>query len=122
MFKKRFLYIILYTLYFILLAAPVLAQPDLGLGFGEYTGLVAKDPRATIASIINIVLSVLGIVAVVIVLAGGFMWMTAMGNEEKIKKSKGLLTAGVIGLTIILTAYIIARFVIQELVKATTLY
>lgn len=106
-------------------ALPVLAEtqagPDLGLKYGEYTGLASKDIRATIASIISIVLGLLGMVAVIIILIGGFTWMTAMGNEEKVEKSKKLLTAGIIGLAIIMSAYIIARFVIIELIKATSL-
>lgn len=74
----------------------------------------------TVASIINVALSLLGIVAVVIILAGGFMWMTAAGNEEKLEKAKQLIFGGIIGLAIILSAYAIARFVIDNLVTATT--
>ncbi|MDP3244633.1 MAG: TrbC/VirB2 family protein [bacterium] len=107
------------------LALPVLAQtaagPDLGLKYGEYTGLSHKDIRQTVGSIISIVLGLLGIVAVIIIIIGGFTWMTAAGNTEKVDKSKKLLTAGVIGLVIIMSAYIIASFVITELINATYL-
>lgn len=72
----------------------------------------------TIANIINVVLGFLGIVAVVIILIGGFIWMTAGGNEEKVGKAKKLLVAGIIGLAIILSAYVIARFVIDTYITA----
>ncbi len=99
----------------------VLAQDlDLGIEYGTLTGLGTKDLRETVASIINVALSLLGIVAVVIILAGGFMWMTAAGNEEKLEKAKQLIFGGIIGLAIILSAYAIARFVISSLVEATT--
>lgn len=71
--------------------------------------------EAVIPRIINIIMSVLAIIAVVIVLIGGFMWMTAAGNEERVKKAKQVLVAGVIGLAIILAAYAIASFVIRSL-------
>ena len=93
---------------------------DLGIDYGSYTGLGSKDPRQTIAQIINIALSLLGIVAVVIILAGGFTWMTAGGNEENVDKARKMIFAGIIGLAIILSAYAIARFVIDRLVQATT--
>lgn len=65
-------------------------------------------------------MSLLGIVAVVIVLIGGFTWMTAGGDEEKVGTAKKYIYSGVIGLAIILSAYAIANFVITQLVSATT--
>ncbi|HBW74257.1 MAG TPA: hypothetical protein DEF59_03270 [Candidatus Magasanikbacteria bacterium] len=87
---------------------------------GTYTGLGQKDIRETVGNIINVALGLLGIVAVVIILIGGFEWMTAGGNEEKTGEAKKRIMAGVIGLAIILSAYAIAKFVIDSLVKATT--
>ncbi len=103
-----------------LLVAPALAANiDLGVNYGTYTGLGTKDVRATIASIIQVALGLLGIVAVVIILIGGFEWMTAGGQEEKTKEAKNRIFAGVIGLAIILSAYAIANFVVNSLVNAT---
>jgi len=92
---------------------------DVGINYAGSTGLGSRDIRETIASIINVALGLLGIVAVVIILLGGFKWMTAMGNDDAIKKAKQLLIAGVIGLVIILTAYAIATFVLGSLINAT---
>lgn len=72
------------------------------------------DLRATIIGIVQWVLSFLGLVAVIIILYGGFVWMTAGGNEEKISSAKGTLTAGLIGLVIILSAWAITNFVVTE--------
>lgn len=97
------------------------AQPDLGLNsFENEITLGRADIRVTIARIINVALGLLGIVAVVIILLGGFTWMTAAGNEEKVDKARKLIVAGIIGLAIILSAYAIARFVISSLVTATS--
>ncbi|MFA5076044.1 MAG: hypothetical protein WC480_01355 [Patescibacteria group bacterium] len=91
---------------------------DLGLGYATATGLTSTDIRVTVSRIINVALGLLGVIAVVIILVGGFKWMTAGGNEEKVTEAKKLIAAGVIGLAIILTAYAIAAFVINSLLKA----
>ena len=119
-FKIFFLTFLIFNFAFLIFAPNVLAQPELGLGYGELTGLGAKDIRETIASVINVALGFLGIIAVIIILLGGFSWMTSGGNEEKVAKAKKLIIAGVIGLAIILSAYVIAQFVILSLIEATT--
>ena len=104
-------------------AAPALAlitTDSLGLNYATSIGLGSADVRSTISKIIGVFLGLLGIIAVVIVLMGGFTWMTAGGNEEKVTKAKDMIIAGVIGLAIILAAYAIAGFAIQSLVTATT--
>ncbi len=74
-----------------------------------------SDPRAVVGRIINVVLGFLGVIAVGIILLGGFKWMTGGGNEDKVGEAKKLLGAGVIGLVIILSAWAIATFVINQI-------
>lgn len=93
---------------------------DLGLNYGASIGLGSTDVRSTIASIIKVAMGLLGIVAVVIVLIGGFKWMTAGGNEDQVGEAKKWIFSGVIGLAIILSAYALASFVITQLITATT--
>ena len=81
--------------------------------------LSAKDPREIVARIINTAMMFLGIIAVVIILLGGFKWMTAAGNEEKVSEAQKLMGAGVIGLVIILASWGIASFVLNQLINAT---
>jgi hypothetical protein len=100
--------------------AMVGAQTDVfGLQYGEATGLGNQDPRETAANIIRAALGVLGIVAVVIVLWGGVMWMTAGGSDEKVSSAKKILFSGLIGLVIILSAFALTQFVINQLIGAT---
>lgn len=91
----------------------------LGGGFGDATGLGQSDLRTTIGNLINVVLGFLGVVAVCIVLLGGFKWMTAGGNDEKVAEAKRLLIAGVIGLAIILSAYAITSFVLSSIIQSS---
>lgn len=78
-----------------------------------------KDPQQIAAGVINVLMGFLGLVAVVIILFGGFKWMTAAGSEDKIEEAKKLLVAGVVGLVIILSAWGIATFVIDQILSNT---
>ncbi len=86
---------------------------------GQNIALGSRDPRTMAAQLINVILTLLGVIAVVIVLLGGFKWMTAAGNEDKVGEAKKILAAGVIGLVIILAAWGIARFALNALIGAT---
>lgn len=83
------------------------------------TGLGNSDPRTIAGSVINIFLGFLGIIAVLLILFGGFKWMTAAGDEGAIDEAKKLIAAGVIGLVIILAAFGISQFVISAIYDAT---
>ena len=99
--------------------AQAITDEELGLPYGQATGLPKADVRLTVGRIIMVALQLLGVIALAIVVYAGFTWMTAGGNEEKITEAKKWLIAGVIGLTIILSAYSIASFVIRGLISAT---
>ncbi|MFA6410327.1 MAG: hypothetical protein WCW26_02010 [Candidatus Buchananbacteria bacterium] len=103
---------------FVFSAMPVLAL-ETGLNYGTYTGLGTKDIREGIMAVIRILLSFLGIIAIVIILYGGFVWLTSGGSEEKVGSAKKIISAGVVGLVIIFVAYALATFVIGQLMTAT---
>ncbi|MDO8626446.1 MAG: pilin [Candidatus Magasanikbacteria bacterium] len=100
-------------------SARAISDLELGLDYGTFTGLSYSDPRAVAAAIIRVALGLLGTVALIIILIGGYTWMTAGGNEEKVEEAKKWIKAGVIGLAIILSAFAITSFVVQQLVRAT---
>lgn len=95
------------------------AQASLGIEYGGSTGLGSRDLKDTITQVLNVLLGFLGIIAVIVILLGGFKWMTAAGNEEKVGEAKKLLGAGIVGLVIILAAYAIATYVINTISQAT---
>jgi hypothetical protein len=118
--KKNILTVASLVLLLGLLVLPQVASAlDVGLGYATATGLTSTDVRQTAAAIIQVALGLLGIIAVILVLVGGFKWMLAGGNEEKVGEAKKLISAGVIGLVIILCAYAIATFVLTSLLSAT---
>ncbi|HAU65791.1 MAG: hypothetical protein UT30_C0010G0011 [Candidatus Uhrbacteria bacterium GW2011_GWF2_39_13] len=94
------------------------AQTDLEeVGTAIGTDATSNDLPTLIGNIISALLSVLGIVFVVLVVYAGFLYLTAAGEDAKVKKAKTLLTQSVIGLVIIVAAYAISSFVIDALVE-----
>ena len=122
-FMKKFLVFAASLLWMVAafaLPTAVGAQADLfGIDYGRDTGLGQQDPRQTAALVIRAGLSILGIVAIIIVLWGGVLWMTACGDSDKVGKARKVLFSGVIGLVIILSAFAIAEFVLDQLITAT---
>ena len=84
------------------------------------TELGEGDLIDSINNIIDVILGFLGILATVIILLGGFKWMTSQGNPEKVTEAKELIKNGVIGLVIIFSAFAIANFVIGQAFEATS--
>ena len=78
------------------------------------------DLPTMIGNIINVLLGTLGIVFVILVIYAGVLYMTASGDNDKVKKAKTLLTQAVIGMIIIIAAYSISAFVIGQLVGITS--
>jgi len=72
-----------------------------------------------IKSILQVILGFLGVIAVLIILWGGFIWMTAAGDDDKVSKAKQMIYSGIIGLVIIFAAYAIASFVFSNLQTIT---
>lgn len=68
--------------------------------------------------IINVVIGVLGVVAVAVVIYGGFLFLTAQGDPGKIKKGKDSITWGIIGLIIALLSWSIINFVLSSTMSA----
>lgn len=76
------------------------------------------DLAVVIGNLIRYVLGLMGLILLVLIVYGGFLWMTSAGSEEKIKKAKGIITNAVVGLIIVLLAYAITWFVMTRLTGA----
>lgn len=116
MFKKTF---------FIILLSFLFISPVFAYSFDEASGLKTtaqeagydmgneRDVERTIANTINIVLGLVGVLFIGLMLYGGYNWMTAGGNEEKVKKAKGTVTEAAIGFIVVIAAYAISYFVLD---------
>lgn len=113
MFKKIFTFVIFFST-----AHPALAQYGLN-ETGEAAGIPSGLREATVSSlagqIIGIGLGVVGVIFLLLMVYGGFLWMTARGNDQQVKEAKNLIIAAAIGIIIIAAAYVITNFVVGSL-------
>jgi drug/metabolite transporter (DMT)-like permease len=79
-----------------------------------------KDLTVAIYNIITIVLSFLGVLFVIMIIYAGFLWMMDSGESKNTEKATKILYNSVIGLIIIVAAYIITYFVVQSVGTAVT--
>lgn len=93
-----------------------LTEPNLdqtaSVGYGSNVGQdgVMSDVPTIIGRIIGAGLAFIGTLFFVLIVYGGFIWMMARGNEQEVAKAKELITAAVIGLVIVLSAYAITVY------------
>ena len=87
-------------------------MPDLNSfkGGSGYQGGENTIPRM-IGNVVAAVLTFVAAIFFILIIASGIQWMTAGGNEEKVKKSKTRLINASIGLAITLGAYFITWFI-----------
>lgn len=105
----------------LLFIIPVLEVSALETGFTQIEGetaLPTTDIRIVIVRIINIALGFLGVIVLLIILYGGFVWMTSGGDEGKIETAKSIIKNGVIGLIIIIISFALTRFILTRLEQA----
>ncbi len=114
--KRSRIALIVFSMAVLFLAgiAPALAT-DYGLSYGTYLGFGTQDLRVTIMNIVRIFLGFLGIIALLLVIYAGWLWMSSAGNEEKITQAKNILRNTLIGLAIIMSAFAIVSFIIVML-------
>lgn len=82
-------------------------------GYDVYTTNPGIDP--IIATIIQTALSLIGVIFLLLIIYGGYNWMTAAGDNSKVETAKNTITRAVMGLVVVLAAYAISYFVIQSL-------
>lgn len=80
-------------------------------GYETNEAMVVED---YVSLVISIVLSLLGAIFLALMIYGGILWMTASGNEERVKRAKDLIVQALIGLVIVLASYAISYFVLSQ--------
>lgn len=109
------------------LTQQVVAQDDFqGVQF-DPSGDIAKATKLPTRSPVDVTvraiqwgLGFLGLAAVIMIMYGGFTWMTAAGNEERVTKAKNIIKFSVIGLIITLTSWAFITFVIARVGEFST--
>ena len=70
--------------------------------------------NTAVTTMINILSSVIGVVAVIILIVAGFRFITSSGDTNKVGSAKNTIIYALVGLAVVALAQIIVHFVIVE--------
>lgn len=90
-----------------------------GTQLGSYENIANGGPVVTVSLMINLLLQVLGVFSLALVVYGGWLWIIARGDQERITKAKDLIIGATIGLFIILASYSISQAIFRQFVSIT---
>lgn len=77
-----------------------------------------RDVNTIVRTIIQVVIYVVGLLAVVMIIIGGIMYSTSAGDPGKVKKAKDTIMYGIIGLVIAVLAFAIVNFILGAVLGA----
>jgi Type IV secretion system pilin len=63
--------------------------------------------------LINIISAIIGVVAVIMIIFGGFRYVTSGGNDSSVTSAKNTILYAIIGLVIVALAQLLVRFVLN---------
>lgn len=102
-------------------AAPTLVQAaptdEIRQGVKDVGGGTAPTLQVRFKDITNIILYIMGAVAVIMIIIGGFRYVTAGGDSGSVTAAKNTILYAVIGLIVALLAYAIVNFVVDSFSK-----
>jgi hypothetical protein len=104
--------LVIYPLF--VLAEETSTQPEKPVELPNPLG--TTDVTAIVARIIKVVLGFVGVLALVMFIYGGLMWMTSGGKEEQIRKGKDTLVWAVAGMALVFFSYSILNFILKVLI------
>ena len=90
-------------------------QEGLNTAAGQAELQTDKALPEIIGTILNVIIGFVGVIFLVLIIYGGFMWMFAGGKEDRATKAKGAMVNGAVGLIIVLAAYGILKFIFDRL-------
>jgi len=126
MFKKNIIIPIIISIFCLSVFALPIQAANIFDGIGENmttfkdkSGLPkAPDPVDVVIKIINLVLSFLALIFTIMILYGGFTYLTASGSPDKAKQALGIIKDSIIGIIIILISGAIVNYVVLKIIEA----
>ena len=88
-------------------SAVSLVNPNSGLG------LASNDLIDTVIAVVRWILGLVALVAVIMIIYGGYVWMTAGGDSAAVERAKKIILNAVIGLVVTLLSFAITFFIIN---------
>ncbi len=87
---------------------------------GNTLGLASTDLVDIAINVVKWALGFVSLVAVSYLIYGGYLWLTAAGNEQRVEKAKQVILQAVIGIVIIILAWAIVLFAARTASNVTS--
>lgn len=117
-----------FGIFLLLLSSALVAQAQNSKGsynFSDESGLnltgkeagynpsVTPEPEAMLGTIIQTILSFVGVIFLAFMIYGGITWLTAQGDNQKVTKAKAIIEESIVGIIIVIIAYSVTSFLIE---------
>lgn len=73
------------------------------------------DLESLITTIVNVLLFLIGVLSVIMIIYGGFRFVTSGGSAETVKAAKNTILYSIVGLVVAILAFAIVNFVLKSL-------
>jgi cytochrome bd-type quinol oxidase subunit 2 len=97
------------------------AGANLNVNTNCNTGVTEQDATGKInrliATIINLFSLIVGVVSVIMIIIGGFRYITSGGDSNNVTSAKNTILYAIIGLIIVALAQTIVRFVLRQVLE-----
>lgn len=91
------------------------AKSEILSGAGAAGGTSGQtDLSASFQSVVNIMLFIIGAIAVIVIIIGGILYVVSTGDPAKTKRAKDTILYAVVGLVVAILAYAIVNFVVSS--------
>ena len=99
----------------LLLAPEASAQIETGLNAAGANMDQGAEVDGIVGNVVNVFLYIVGAVAVIMVIFGGFQYMTSAGDPSKASKGRNTVVYAIVGLLLAVFAYAIINYVLDEI-------
>lgn len=116
--KKKIIFILLVCVGIIVLTSQVNAAslPRI-FGLPDNTDLRRGDLISYVGVLIRAALGLIGAILLVIIVYAGFTYATSLGEDKRITRAKNTLTYAVVGIVVIAGAFILADYIIENILR-----
>lgn len=99
------------------MTAPAYAQVDRGVtdSQGDNVPSEIDGSSGLIKQVINILLYIIGVVAVIMLIIGGIRYTVSNGDSNQVSSAKNTILYAVVGLVVAIFAYAIVNFVVTRI-------
>lgn len=85
----------------------------------DYSGMTNPlrtiNPSEVAGRVIKAVLAIIGSIFLMMIIYGGFIWMTAAGNDSKVQTGRNVLVWAIIGIIVIFLAWMLVAVIFESL-------